>query len=435
MPDSLCPLIVAVCTDDTHCAIDLTLPADMHISQLLPQIVDIVHRDAEPDYARDWRLSKLGGLPIDESMTLNDNDVRAGDVLMLTTVDPPVAAWVDYDPCHAIAALGHTMSPVLRILPVICCLMLGGFGAAALVLPTTRPTATDLVTGTCLAVAAAAGAAVIRRVHGDPLICIPLNLIAVLYAGAIGYLSVPPGPHASGVLLASAAMLCVAILQFRVTGCGRTCLTALATVCAMVAATSAATVTWSMQLSAGGAALVTLSLATLAFAPRLAMLLSGTAPDAVPDVGLCHRILTGLVLGSSISTALGVISVAIGEIGDERSALSPSAFAAIVALVLLLRVRTHVDSTRRAGLAVAAALSVTAAFAAGVISHPAQGHVISALAAIAGAAALGSVVRPTVSPIALRAIEVVEYLALAAVVPLACWVGGVYGWAREMNLI
>ena len=60
---------------------------------------------------------------------------------------------------------------------------------------------------------------------------------------------------------------------------------------------------------------------------------------------------------------------------------------------------------------------------------------ISALAATAGAAALGCVVRPTVSPIALRVVEVVEYLALAAVVPLACWVGGIYGWAREMNLI
>ena len=110
MPDSLCPLTVAVCTADTHCAIDLTLPADMHIGQLLPQIVDIVHRDAEPDTACDWRLSRLGDLPMDESMTLNDNDVRAGDVLMLTTVEPPAAEWVDYDPCHTIAAAGTAVA-------------------------------------------------------------------------------------------------------------------------------------------------------------------------------------------------------------------------------------------------------------------------------------------------------------------------------------
>jgi type VII secretion integral membrane protein EccD len=435
MPGSLCPLTVAVCSADTRCAIDLTLPADMHIGQLLPQIVDIVHRDADPDTARDWRLSRLGDLPMNEFMTLNDNDVRAGEVLMLTTVEHPVAEWVDYDPCHAMAAAGTAVAPVLRILPAICCVLLGGFGAVTLVLAAVRPTTTGLFIGTCLAVTAAVGSAVVRRVHGDPLTCVPLSLIAVLYAGAIGFLSVPPGSHASGLLLASAVMLSAAILLLRVTGCGITCLTALATVCAVATAISAATVTWNLAPDAGGAALVTLSLATLAFAPRLSMVLSGTAPDAAPNVELCHRVLTGLVVGSSIGAALGATSVAIGEVRDAGSAFRGTAFAAIVALVLLLRVRTHVDSTRRIGLAGAAVLTLTAGFAAAAISYPAQAHVVSALAATAGAAALGCVIRPTASPIALRAVEVVEYLALAAVVPLACWVGGIYGWAREMNLI
>jgi hypothetical protein len=43
--------------------------------------------------------------------------------------------------------------------------------------------------------------------------------------------------------------------------------------------------------------------------------------------------------------------------------------------------------------------------------------------------------RPTVTPMVVRTVEVVEYLALAAVVPLACWVGGIYGLARGMSLI
>jgi type VII secretion integral membrane protein EccD len=438
MPDSLCPLTVAVCIAAARCAVDVTLPADMHIGLLLPQIVAIVHRDLgdiEPDTARDWRLSRLGDLPMDESLTLNDNDVRAGDVLLLTTIASPAATWVECDPCRAVAATKSAVPPVLRILPAICCVLLGGLGASALMLPAARATTTGLYTGMCLAVAAAAGAIVVRRVHGDPLACLPLSLIAVLYAGVVGFLSVPPGPYAPGLLLASAVMMCAAILLVRVTGCGRTCLTAVATVCAVVAATSAATVNWRLQLDAGGAVLVTVSLATLAFAPRLSMVLSGTAPDAAHDAGLCHRILTGLVVGSSVGAALGVTSVVIGEIRAMESTMRATTFATIVALVLLLRVRTHVDSTRRIGLAVAAGLTATMGFAAAVISYPAQAHVVSALAATAGAAALGCVVGPTVSPIALRAVEVVEYLALAAVVPLACWVGGIYGWAREMNLI
>jgi hypothetical protein len=39
-----------------------------------------------------------------------------------------------------------------------------------------------------------------------------------------------------------------------------------------------------------------------------------------------------------------------------------------------------------------------------------------------------------VSPIGQRGIELLEYLALAAVLPLACWICGLYGAARGLNL-
>ncbi len=322
MPDSLCRLTVAACSDDAHCAVDLALPADMYIGQLMPQIVDLVHRDADRTPCRDWRLSRLGDPPMDELMTLNDNNIRDGDVLVLTAVEPPAPEWVDCDPSHAVARgwdCGCSPSREFFLRSAACssahsvrwhwsCLR-------------RVPPPTGLFTGTCLAVAAAVGAAVVRRVHGDPLTCVPLSLVAVLYAGAIGFLSVPPGSHASGLLLASAVMFSAAILLLRVTGCGRTCLTATGDRLRGGGTTSAAAVTWSLQLNAGGAALVTLSFATLAFAPRLSMVLSGTAPDAAPNVGLCHRILTGLVVGSSIGAALGATSVAIGEIRDAGSAL------------------------------------------------------------------------------------------------------------------
>jgi hypothetical protein len=38
------------------------------------------------------------------------------------------------------------------------------------------------------------------------------------------------------------------------------------------------------------------------------------------------------------------------------------------------------------------------------------------------------------SPVVRRGIEVVDYLALAAVVPLACWVGGLFGFVRGLSL-
>jgi hypothetical protein len=203
----------------------------------------------------------------------------------------------------------------------------------------------------------------------------------------------------------------------------------------MVAATAAATGSWGLQPSAGGAMLVGLSLATLGFAPRMAMALSGITPDAAPNVGRCHQTLSGLVTGSSAAAALGALAVAIDEVGEAGSALRGTSFVAIVALILLLRVRTHVDATRRVSLATAGVLCLGAGFAAAAVAAPAQAHLISALAAATGAAALGCIVRPTVSPIMLRTVEIIEYVALAAVIPMACWVGEIYGWARGINLL
>ncbi|MBY0289864.1 MAG: type VII secretion integral membrane protein EccD [Mycobacteriaceae bacterium] len=433
MPDSLCRLTVASCIDDAHRAVDLELPADVGVGELVPQIVDLVHRDSTATPGLDWVLSKLGESPMAESDSLNDNDVREGDLLILTTTEPAAAEWSSCDPCHAVAA-DRTTAP--RMLPAIACVLLGGCGTAVLAWPAADVAMSDrILVGTSLTVVAGAGAVAIRRLRGDPLICVTLSLITVLCAGTTGFLTVRAGTLVSGLLLASAAIFAAAILLLRVTNCGRTCLTATAALAVQVAATAAAAVSWGLQLSAGGAMLVGLSLATLGFTPRLAMTFSGITPDAAPNVRRCHQTLTGLVAGSSAAAVLGAVAVAVGEVCDAGSTLRGTSFIAIVVLVLLLRVRTHVDATRRASLAGAGVLCLLAGFAAAAVAAPAHAPVISVLAASMGAAALGCIVRPTVSPIVLRTVEVIECVALAAVIPMACWVGGIYGWAREMNLI
>jgi type VII secretion integral membrane protein EccD len=275
---------------------------------------------------------------------------------------------------------------------------------------------------------------------------VPLSLIAVLYAGVVGFVAVPPGPLASGLLMAFAATFSASILLLRVTGYGRMLLTTVAALSVLIAAVAAAGVMWGWHLRTGGAALACASLAALGFAPRISMILSGAGPrtpsiddsqaeTTEPDTGLCHRTLTGLVVGSSIAASLGAASVAVGSIRDPGATLRGIAFTAVVALVLLLRARVHIDPCRRIGLAAAAVLTATAGFAAVVASAPTQVNVMSVLAAAAGAAALGFLVRPTVSPVVPRIVQAVDYLAIAAVVPVACWVGGIYGLARGVKLI
>ncbi|BBX04390.1 type VII secretion integral membrane protein EccD [Mycolicibacterium moriokaense] len=352
-----------------------------------------------------------------------DNDVHHGEVLLLTATEPPIAKRVACDPCLAVASgVPRGDAPVLRVLPAVCCVVLGGLGALVLAWSGTR---SHVLVGLCLAVAGAGGAIVHWRVRGDPLICVPLSLVGILYAGAVGFLSVPSETAAPRLLLASAAVFFVAILLLQSTS-STTYLTAIATVSALTTAVTGIAATWRLEFTACGAGLVIFSLAILGMAPKLSMILSRTPVDSAAHVTQeCHLTLTGLVVGSAVAAALGAASVAVGE----GSALCGTTFTGVVALVLLLRMRTHVDPTRRAWLAAAAMLTAATGFAATAFSVPDHVPVISALATISGAATLTYLAGPTVSPIVVRTVEVIEYIALAAVVPLACWVAGVFGLA------
>ncbi len=82
-------------------------------------------------------------------------------------------------------------------------------------------------------------------------------------------------------------------------------------------------------------------------------------------------------------------------------------------------------------------ISSTAAFTLAALSGPGHAPWVGLIAVILGASALcltGAGFEERLSPFARRGIEVVDYLALAAVVPLACWVGGLFSFARDLTL-
>ena len=303
-----------------------------------------------------------------------------------------------------------------------------------------------IVAGALVAAAAAFGAALVRRTQA-PLPSVALGVIAVVYTAVVGFLSVPAGPSAANGLLAAAAGFAMAILLLRLTRSGTTCLTAVATCAALPAATAGICVVWTMPAEAAGAALATLSLAVLGLAARMSIAAAGLTPafptvdDPHPpvDVGetqvaLAHQTLTGLVAGSSASAALGSVLVACGGLNDGGSRLSASLFSAVIGLVLLLRARTHSDMSRRIALGAGAMISTAAGLAVTVISTPEQAHWVALLSACAGAGALGWLLGLTVSPVVRRAIELLEYLALASVLPLASWVAGLFGLVRGWSL-
>src|SRR4029077_20159960 len=101
-------------------------------------------------------------------------------------------------------------------------------------------------------------------------------------------------------------------------------------------------------------------------------------------------------------------------------------------LALALRGRNHADQPRRTAVATGGLCCFTASFAIAVGAAPAYAGWTSTVVIAAG---LGAVRGPEVGPGMARAVELLEYAVLAAVLPLACWVGGVYAIARQSHLL
>jgi type VII secretion integral membrane protein EccD len=436
VPDSLRRVTVG-CTDrDADRAVDLTLPARTYVGQLLPPIADIVCGDlAAP--LRGWRLALIGGPPLDEAMTLEDQDIRDGDHLILTDYAPAPAQWVIVDPAHVVAHVGE-QKDTCAALAIAGCVTIAIVSAAGLIW-SAATTAGQPVIAAGLAVAFAVGAVAAQRIRSDSTMCVTASAIAVIFAIVAGFVAVPKGAPAAQTLLAASAGLSAAIVLRRLIRCGTTALTAIGTASALIAGIAAAGSAWQLAPDLLGATLATVSLSALAVAPKLAIAATRiglTDTDAARrGAANAHQTLTGIVLGSSGAAALGTVLVLVESIGGSGPHPAAVLFTAVIGLAFLLRVRTHVVAARRIGLASAGICAIAVCFASALMAAPEQAQWISIAAAVTGAAMLSAAFGLPVSPLARRALEVTEYVVLAAVVPTACWVGGLYGLVRDMGLL
>src|SRR5262245_13985492 len=105
MTNLLCRLSVQTCDDGCR-TVDLALPRDTEVGLLIPWIVDILHGD-DVDLAsvHAWRLSRIGGQCVDQSATLDGNNIRDGELLMLTTAQSRAPAYIAADPYDSLADL------------------------------------------------------------------------------------------------------------------------------------------------------------------------------------------------------------------------------------------------------------------------------------------------------------------------------------------
>jgi type VII secretion integral membrane protein EccD len=422
---SVCRLSVQIDQDGQPVTVDLALPTGTPVGELLPAIVALAEQHPD-ESSQCWRLDRLSGASLDESITLAENGVHDGELLVLAASDEPALGLVRWGPFRTAAEAGSP-GEVSPFIPEAACVWAAALASLALCASLTgHPIIHVLVAaiGTCIAAAVA--------VAGQSS---SAAVAAVSLAVATGFLTVPSGPNPANVFLAAAAAASVSLVLLRWTDQPASTLVATATFSALVAATVIVPVVAVVPVATVGAVLTVAALGVLGLSGRMAILLSGLTVDRHAEIDeraiRGHATLTGLVGGCGGAASLGAVLVAVGCHRYGAPSVPGAGFAAVIGAVLLLRVRTYIDEVRRRTLAIGGLVSVSAAFAIVAIAYPTQVSWVSAGLIAIG---LGAARPPRLTPAAVRAMSILEYAALVAVVPLACWVGGVYAMVRGVSL-
>jgi type VII secretion integral membrane protein EccD len=436
--------------------VDVALPSQLTVATLIPPIVDIVEgRDTggQDDLtARRYQLSRPGTSALRRSTTLAQNGIRDGEVLVLSHSRAPVAP-PRYDDaaeaiCATLDARGGSPPPGHHATRLTGAVAAGGLtviGTLALV----RDSFDANVSRHIDATAGAAGlvslvalmfATYAHRTYRDPLAGITLGAIATTFGALAGFLAVPGRPAFPHVLLAAMAAVVMSVLAMRLSGCGVVAFTAVSC-CALLTAIAALTaVETGAPLRAISSVSALVSLGLLGAAPRLSIIFAGLSPrlttaqefdvvDAPADDWSARAIqadawLASLLAAFSSAAAAGAISTLVA--GAPR--LNSIAFAAMTAALLLLRA----NSAERRTLVCVISGIVTIGTTLGVatVGIPRHGPwIVAATAMMVALAVCSGFVAPAISasPVVRRCIELLECLALVAMVPLTCWVCGAYG--------
>jgi type VII secretion integral membrane protein EccD len=437
---------------------DLALPEDAIVAEVVPGLLTRAGEDlASAGLGHGgWVLRRFDGSPLDHAKTLASQRLRDGEVIRLV---PRRLEWpeLEYDDLvHAIATgarrrrrwePGYTRIAGLGVGTVV--VLLGLVAVAGAGPQWSAPARWALGQAVLLLVAGV----VLARVAGDSVAGAVAGLVALPYGFAAGALSQGGdrpldefgGPQ---LLVGCAALAAFGLVGYVAVGDG-TWLFAAGAATGLFGMAGA----WlgvSLRLPAHHAAAVLLGV-LLPLSPLLASLairlgrlplpvLPQTTADLVRDdpqpprrevylaVERTDALLTGMLIGASVLSGISLVLL----LGSDHMV------ARVLALVgsagLLLRARLHPIVRQRVPLLLAGLAGPVTALL-GLVAD--RGLVVGASALVslgAAAMALGMVYsRRTVSPYLRRMAEYAEVLIILSVVPLACWVLGLYWWLRGLG--
>lgn len=438
MTDSVRRVSVYSGAQDPPAWVDVALPARIPLTVLIPDIVGLAVPGGAPG-ARPWRLTRVGGPELDGRMTLTDHGIENGELLMLTATDVVAPRFHRADLLADV--LASAPAPQRRALRPVAGSASALVGVSACV-DAPADGLVGMATVAVLLCAVALAAMTWSRTHPGSPANGPLSLVAVALAAVCGFHVVPDGMAAAQVSLAAAAAATASLALLRFRAGPTTAMTASVCAASLVAAAALGAVLWPLPTASVGVTLVLSALAGLALAPRISVLLAGLAPGgaaAAPDetgdarAVTGHRILAGLVLGFSAAAAAGGVAVGVAALQHRTSWVAAAGFCAVVGVGVTLRARTFAAGRCRYGLLSSGTVCTAICLVILIVSLPQYAHWVGAALIGAGVAALVRDGESEPSPVLSRAVDVLEYAALAAVTPLACAVLDLFGLVRGLG--
>lgn len=438
--------------------LDLALPEDAVIAEVIPGLLALAGDDlADVGLAHGgWVLRRFDGTPLEHTGTLAAQRLLDGDVIRLT---PRRQEWpeLEYDDLvHAIATGARRRR---RWTPE--CTRLAGLGLG-----------TAIVLLGLVAVAGAgpdwsaparwvAGQAflllvagvVLARVAGDSVAGAVVGLVALPYAFAFGALSQGGDRTLSEFGAPQLLVGCATLAAFGLVGCvaiGDGTWLFVGGAATGVFGGAGAWLATSLSLPADHAAAVLLGV-LLPWSPHLTSLairlgrlplpvLPQNTADLVRDepqppmpvvrhaVARTDALLTGMLTGMAVVCGVSLVLLFAGDRGSAH------VLALLGSAGMLLRARLHLVVRQRVPLLIGGLSGPATAL---LLLVTERGLTVGASALVALGAAAGAVGlvyrRRAVSPYLRRMAEFAEVLVVLSVVPLACWVLGLYGWLRGLG--
>ncbi|MFE5894580.1 type VII secretion integral membrane protein EccD [Streptomyces sp. NPDC056462] len=447
-------------------SVDLAVPADVPVADLLPTLLRYVGEEAEEaglDHAG-WVLQRLGDAPLDEETTLARAALADGDVLYLrphtealpeARLDDLVDGIADtagrrLHTWHPEAArgllVGTTVATVVAALVLVFWPGVTGSGS---------------VRAACAAVAGVlllAGAGTASRAVGERLSATALGLLVAPCLALAGW--VLPGGELTGpdaarvvgarLLAAGAAGAGGAVLALAATAVGAPALLATAVVSVATAITGALIGYSGLDAPAAVslvAAVVALAAGTVApFAFKLAgmrmpalpssasQLQEGIEPYAGDEVAerteLAGRWVTALFAATGTVAAAALVVIA------QHPDLPEVLTAVALSLLLLLHSRGLVHIGQRLTLAVPGVWGLLLLARAWAVDSDGDGRLVVFAVLLGSAAALviaaWTVPGRRMLPYWGRAAEIAHTGFAVALLPLSLWVAGLFGWLRGL---